>query len=94
MGHIIADVFNINPLDLAKKTGLQDEKNVLDKMIEVLSEYASKPGVDEIIAECYSAVLSGVNNEFALKFTQECDKKRSIIFKSIVSAVLFVWRKS
>lgn len=75
MGHIIADVFNINPLDLAKKiTGLQDEKDVLDKMIEVLSEYASKPGGDEIIAECYSAVLSGVNNEFALKFTQECDK--------------------
>lgn len=52
MGHIIADVSNINPLDLAKKPGLQDEKNVLDKMIEVLSEYASKPGVDEIIAEC------------------------------------------
>lgn len=75
MGHIIADIFNINPLDLAKKiTGLQDEKDVLDRMIEVLSEYASKLGGDEIIAECYSAVLSGINNEFALKFTQECDK--------------------
>ena len=57
-----------------KITELQYEKGVLDKMIEVLSEYAYKPDSDEIIAEC-SVILSGVNNEFALKFTPECDKK-------------------
>lgn len=62
-----------------KITGLQYEKGVLDKMIEVLSEYAYKPDGDEIIAEYYSVILSGVNNEFALKFTPECDKKMKYI---------------
>ncbi len=75
MGHIIADIFNINSLELAKKiTGLQDDQDVLENMVKELSEYSAKPGGDEIIAECYSAVLSGVDNEFALKFIRECDK--------------------
>ena len=75
MGHIIADVFNINPLEVALRlTGAENEKVLREELKSKLSEYASKIGGDEIIAECYSAVLSGIDNEFALKFVKECDK--------------------
>ena len=41
----------------------------------MLSDYAGKLlDGSEIIAECYSCVMSGVNNRFALKFVEECDK--------------------
>ena len=75
MGHIIADIFNINPLELALRlTGAENEKVLREELKSKLSEYASKIGGDEIIAECYSAVLSEIDNEFALKFVKECDK--------------------
>ena len=75
IGHIIADIFGINSIEIAKQiTGLDTEKKVLDHVAENLSIYASKPGGDEIISECFSAVYSGVNNDFALKFFDECSK--------------------
>lgn len=75
MGHIIGDIYGIDSMKIAKKIlGMNDEADVLDYLREALSIYSSKVGGDEIIAECFSAVYSGVDNSFALKFVEECDK--------------------
>lgn len=75
MGHIIADVFNIDAMSIAKKLiNAENEDDFINTLKSKLSIYATKEGGDEIIAECYSAVLSGVNNAFALQFIEECDK--------------------
>lgn len=43
-----------------------------------LSTYASEyeDGL-EIVSECFSGVFSGLNNEFALKVVDECDRIKS-----------------
>ena len=84
MGHIIGDVYEINSLEIAKKIlKIEDDVALLKEIEKILSEYASTSVTgEEIIAECFSAVFSGVNNEFALKFVEECDK---IIFKEVIA---------
>ena len=76
MGHIIADIFDIDPLPIAKKiSGKTTAKEVSEYVMEHLSIYAgARLDGSEIISECYSAVFSGVQNDFALRFVSECDK--------------------
>lgn len=76
MGHLIADIFDINPLPIAKRisgeTTWPGLREYLKKNLSIYSADAADGS--EIIAECYSAVFSGTNNEFALRFVAECDK--------------------
>ena len=56
-------------------SGKKTSTSLAQYLTEHLSEYsATKLNGEEIISECYACVLTGVNNEFALKFTAECDK--------------------
>lgn len=74
MGHIVGDVYNIDALTISKKIlGIEDDARVLEKISEILSEYAGKQTGDEIISECFSAYFGGADNDFALKFIEECD---------------------
>ena len=76
MGHIIADVYEIDPLKIARRlTGKETADDILDYVTKNLSKYAGayKDG-REIISECFSAVYSGIDNDFALRFVEECDK--------------------
>ena len=75
MGHIVGDVYNIDSLQISKKI-LKEHSNAeaLEKIKQRLSRYGGSANGDEIIAECFAAFYSGTNNEFALKFMEECDK--------------------
>ena len=74
LGHIIQDVYNIDPMSIAKEiTGLEENAEVIEKVIKDLSKYSGKDlDGSEIIAECFAAVENGVKNDFALKFVDKC----------------------
>ena len=76
IGHLVADLYNIDCLKIAKDiTGFEAEDDLFGYLEKNLSKYSAdrKDGA-EIISECFSAVYGGANNLFALKFLEECDK--------------------
>lgn len=77
IGHVIHHRYpEIDPIEIAMKiSGKNSRIGLMEYISEHLSEYAAyyKNG-QEIISECYACVLTGINNDFALKFVQECDK--------------------
>ena len=77
VGHCIHEHYpEIDPREIAMRiSGKKTSTSLAQYLTEHLSEYsATKLNGEEIISECYACVLTGVNNEFALKFTAECDK--------------------
>ena len=77
IGHVIHHRYpEIDPIEIAMKISGKNSRIGLMEFISAhLSEYAAyyKNG-QEIISECYACVLTGTDNEFALKFVHECDK--------------------
>lgn len=76
MGHIIADVYSIDPKDIAMRvSGTKNTVELMEFVGKNLSIYATKDlDGSEIIAECFASVYGGGKSEFALKFVEECDK--------------------
>ena len=77
IGHVIHHHYpEINPLEIAQQLSGELTRTGLKKYIrDHLSDYAAfyEDG-REIISEAYACVLTDVDNDFALKFVQECDK--------------------
>lgn len=76
IGHVIANKYKLNGLEIARNIiGAKGDSELLLYIKKHVSEYAQVNGDgSEIIAECFSSVLSGQKNNFALKFIDECDK--------------------
>ena len=75
-GHIVSDIYELDGLEIAKGIlGIENDADVLEKIESILSKYAaSKADGSEIISECFAAVYDNVDNDFALKVIEECDK--------------------
>lgn len=74
VGHVVANIYHIKPLDVAKRI-LETESTirVLQYVEESLSLYSAEyPDGKEIISECFSAHYSRVDNEFASAFVKAC----------------------
>lgn len=77
MGHVVANRYNIDGLEIAERITGKTGAELITYLRNELSEYsASYPDGREIIAECFSSVFSGADNEFALKFVNECAKMK------------------
>ena len=77
MGHVIHNHYpELEPVEIAKIISGESTQSGLKVFLRNhLSYYAASiDNGDEIIAECYACVLTGVNNSFALQFVEECDK--------------------
>lgn len=77
IGHVIHHRYpEIDPIEIAMKVSGKHTMIGLKEYISAnLSEYAAYyTNGQEIISECYACVLTGVDNDFALKFVEECDK--------------------
>ncbi|MCI7181562.1 MAG: hypothetical protein SOY12_08890 [Schaedlerella sp.] len=78
-GHVVANTYSIDGLEISKKiTGFSSTSELMEYLKDNLSTYASEyeDGL-EIVSECFSGVFSGLNNEFALKVVDECDRIKS-----------------
>ena len=78
-GHVVANLYGINGLDIAKKiTGINSNIELMAYLEKNLSLYASEyEDGSEIISEVFSDVF-GIGNpsEFSLRFMDECDKMK------------------
>lgn len=76
LGHAVTNVYGLSPMKIAKQvTGLESDKSVIDYALKNLSKYSSvNEKGREIIAEVFSSVYSKTNNQFALKYFDECAK--------------------
>ena len=72
MGHVIANIYKINGLSLAKEiTGIASTEKLMEYLQDNLSIYASSyENGEEIISECFSCIFSGIYNEFSLRFVE------------------------
>lgn len=74
-GHVVANLYDINSLEVAKQvTGIQSNVTVMSFIEENLSQYSvSYADGREIISECFSSAFgSDEPSEFALKFVEKC----------------------
>ena len=77
IGHVIHHHYpEIDPIEVAMRiSGKKTVTRLREHISKELSEYASSyTDGREIISECYACVLTGVYNDFALKFVRECNK--------------------
>ena len=76
IGHAVTNVYGLSPMKIAKEvTGLNNNQSVVNFVLNNLSEYSSKDLKGrEIISEVFSSVYSKTNNQFALKYFEECVK--------------------
>lgn len=76
LGHVLANVYGIPSLKIAKKlTGIKDTMELMDYIKANVSVYASVfPKGNEIISECMVKYFKESNNEFVLNFIRECNK--------------------
>ena len=76
IGHAVTNVYGLSPMKIAKEvTGLNSNQSVVNFVLNNLSEYSSKDLKGrEIISEVFSSVYSKTNNQFALKYFEECVK--------------------
>ena len=76
LGHAVANVYQLSPMKIAAEVlGTDKASKILVYVSDNLSKYAgSLHNGLEIISEAFSAVYGGVNNNFALRFLEECDK--------------------
>lgn len=76
LGHAVTNVYGLSPMKIAKQiTGLKYEDQVIDFVKKNLSEYSGQLiNGREIISEVFSSVYSKTNNQFALKYFDECAK--------------------
>ncbi len=74
VGHVVANVYNIDPMDLAKE--LKETKRtaeILDILTDELSVYSTEYNDGrEIISECFSGYYSNVGNTFADMYVKAC----------------------
>lgn len=76
IGHVVANKYNINGLEIAEKITGKKGAYLSEFLEKNLSRYsASYEDGREIISECFASVYGGnTKNEFALKFVEECGK--------------------
>lgn len=77
IGHVIHHRYpEIDPIEIAMRiSGKRTRTELKLYLDEYLSEYAGYyTNGQEIISESYACFFTGVNNDFALKFVEECDK--------------------
>lgn len=74
LGHVVANIYNIKPLDIAKEVLRTDSNAMVLKYVkENLSLYSAEyEDGREIISECFSAYYSQTNNSFANEFVKRC----------------------
>ena len=78
-GHVVANLYGINGLDIAKRiTGINSNIELMAYLENNLSLYASEyEDGSEIISEVFSDVFgTGNPSEFSLRFMDECDKMK------------------
>ena len=78
-GHVVANLYGIDGLDIAKKiTGINSNIELMAYLGKNLSLYASEyEDGSEIISEVFSDVFgTGNPSEFSLRFMDECDKMK------------------
>lgn len=73
-GHVVANIYGLNPMDIAKEILKTDnEDDIYDFVMNNLSLYAVEydKGI-EFISECFSAFYSGIDNSFAKEYVNKC----------------------
>lgn len=75
LGHVVGKSYFISPMKTAQKVLDMRPKEVIKYVKNNLSTYSAEQekGI-EIISEVFSAIYSGANNDFALKYYKECVK--------------------
>ena len=73
-GHVVANIYKINPMQVAKSIlGLEYDYEVLNYIKNELSLYAADfPDGREFISESFSGYYSNVDNNFARLFVGKC----------------------
>ena len=75
LGHIVEGVYGLSSKKVANQILDCDTASSLEYVKSNLSKYsASRDDCKEIISEVFSSVYSKTNNDFALKFYNECVK--------------------
>lgn len=75
LGHVVGKSYLISPMKTAQKVLDMRPKEVIKYVKNNLSTYSAEQEKGlEIISEVFSAIYSGVNNGFALKYYKECVK--------------------
>lgn len=74
LGHIVANIYNINPLQIAKiifpnKSDFEISEYIYDHLSQYASDYEDGR---EFISECFSAYYSEVDNWFAKEYVKKC----------------------
>lgn len=74
IGHVVANIYKIDPFEIARKVLPNMNKTQIKEYIrDNLSIYASEyDDGREFISESFSAYYSKVNNDFAEKYVEEC----------------------
>lgn len=74
LGHVVANIYNINPLNIAREVlKSQSYVEVIKYVKENLSLYSAEyEDGREIIAESFSGYYSGTDNNFAINFVKRC----------------------
>ena len=68
-GHVVANVYKLDPLKIACEVTGMDSKSTLNYLKKTLSEYAgSFPNGQEIISEVFAEMSTGKPSEFSRKF--------------------------
>ena len=74
IGHVVANVYNLDPMNVAKEVlKMNDANDLYDFVMNNLSFYAVEydNGI-EFISECFSAYYGGVDNWFAKEYVNKC----------------------
>ena len=74
IGHVVANIYGINPMCIAKEVlQTEDENDIFDYIMNNLSLYAVEyEDGREFISESFSAYYSGVDNSFAKEYVNKC----------------------
>lgn len=74
LGHIVANVYNLTPLEIAKEIKSEMESaEILEFLQENISQYAADyEDGRECISECFSAYYSNIDNSFAKEYVNKC----------------------
>lgn len=74
IGHVVANLYHLKPLDIAKNVlNITKTVQVLDILTDELSIYSTEyEDGREIISEAFSGYYSNVGNEFADKYVSQC----------------------
>lgn len=74
VGHVVANIYGLNPMYIAKEVlQMNTENEILGYVMNNLSLYAAEyEDGREFISECFSAYYSGVDNLFAKEYVNKC----------------------